>query len=96
MVAIGYAPKLAQPVPAEKEIYLTVGETKPECPGFGEAGPGFLCAYAAWENGTSFSAWLSGFSNSVGATSGEVGTLFSLNSGSTAGNARGNWAYTAP
>lgn len=95
-VSINFVPKLQQPVPATNEIYLKAGETKPHCPGFGKADPGFLCVYAAWENSVAFSAWLSGFSEETGVASSVVGTVFSLTSSSALANARGNWAYTAP
>jgi hypothetical protein len=95
MTAINFVPKLQQPVLRANEVYETEGQTSVRCPGVGQAQPGVLCVYAAWENAVTFAGFLTP-SKSSGEDAETSGVAFYLNSTEAQGNARGTWAYTAP
>jgi collagen triple helix repeat protein len=95
MTAINFVPKLQQPVLRANEVYETEGQTSVKCPGVGQAQPGILCVYAAWENAVTFAGFLTP-SKASGENAETSGVAFYLNSTEAQGNARGTWAYTAP
>jgi hypothetical protein len=63
-----------------------------ECPGQGEAAPGYFCFYETWNYNLEFEAFISPLgANPVG----PEGTIIYWKSHHAEGNARGSWAYTA-
>jgi hypothetical protein len=94
--ALNFDPNLPGPVEASHQIYLPELGTNPHCPGFGAAEAGYLCVYASFENNMTFKQFLSGFSGSSSTPAEPDGTVAYFTSTNAAGNARGNWAYTAP
>ncbi len=98
IVTIEFNPRLAGPIDYSHEIYIGVGaKTDSRCSGFGEAAPSYLCVYTVSEGAMTFFHFLSAFNGSADEAPGEPqGTAFDFSSTGSSGNARGNWAYTAP
>jgi hypothetical protein len=95
MVAINFFPRLPAPIPVANEKFVPFGvSSTPECPGVGHAEPGYLCVYEVHEYQMSFSNFASPIA-ATGEDSSTSGAVIYLHSSAQAGNAYGNWAYTA-
>jgi hypothetical protein len=96
VVAINFNPKLGSPIPTSNQIYVPEETTKPHCPGFREADPGYLCVYASFENQMTFTLFYSGFAGGGGEPGEPEGTVLYFSATEPNSNARGSWTFTAP
>jgi hypothetical protein len=91
--AINFVPRLSSPVPSSDQTYLKEGITSAACPGPGEAAPGHLCVYTAFEYEVVFDNFFSVDGDLFEAAS--VGVVLYFASSSAVANVRGTWTYTA-
>ncbi|MBS1676336.1 MAG: hypothetical protein JST08_03020 [Actinobacteria bacterium] len=92
---IDFFPKLGREIPAADLVFQPVESSSANCPGPRQAAPGFLCIYAAFQNGLTFEGFRSAFSSST-APAGPESVLMVFTSTASFGTARGSWAYQEP
>lgn len=92
---IDFSPKLGREIPSANLVFQPVESTSANCPGPRQAAPGFLCAYASFQNGLPFEGFRSAFSGST-APAGPESVLMLFTSTASLGTARGSWAYREP
>jgi hypothetical protein len=93
--AIEFRPTLPADIPVANAHRQAPGTTSSNCPGIGQAAPGHLCVYEAWNNGMpTFIAFHDPMSSSAAVRT--TGTVLIWSSTTVAGNVRGTWTVTAP
>ena len=94
-VLVQFWPHLPESVAEKHTIVLPVGASgATECPGAGEAAPGYMCIYESFNEGMLFESFISTLPGSIYA--GPVSGVMTWRSTEFGGLLRGTWAYTAP
>jgi hypothetical protein len=89
---IDFVPHLPAAIAHANVVYNPSGNTN--CPGQGQAAPGYLCIYPTWVNSMTFSTYGRPTDNLINAGTDQLGVVLFFDPTADSGNTRGSWAVS--